>query len=208
MATQSMGNHIFLCSRMSSDKSKRLKEGETNAVSPTVNKVIQPPKTTAVTVPINFAVSPLSKAPNSLEDPTKMELTDATRPRILSGVFNCKIVCLMIMETPSTAPLTKSAITESQKSFDNPKTRIQIPNPNTAQSSFFPAFLCKGNRVESTMVMDAPTAGAALKIPNPSEPTLKCPVHKWAKGPLPLQKGPQSCPKSVPQRPLWYGTQI
>ena len=145
MAAQPNGNHSFLCSRMSSDRSKRLKDGETNAVSPTVNKVIQPPKTTAVTVPISFAVSPLSKAPNSLEDPTKMELTDATRPRILSGVFNCKIVCLMIMETPSTAPLTKSAITESQKSFDKPKTRIQTPNPNTAQSNFFLHFYVKEN---------------------------------------------------------------
>ena len=41
-----------------------------------------PPKTTAETVPISFAVKPLSKAPNSFEEPTNIEFTAATRPRM------------------------------------------------------------------------------------------------------------------------------
>ena len=56
----------------SSNKSKFRNLGENQAVAPTVNSVIVPPKTTAVTVPINFAVTPLSKAPNSLDEPTNM----------------------------------------------------------------------------------------------------------------------------------------
>ncbi|MEY4541804.1 MAG: hypothetical protein RLZZ306_3561, partial [Bacteroidota bacterium] len=45
-----------------------------------------PPKITDGTVPINLAASPDSKAPNSLEELTKMPFTDETRPRISSGV--------------------------------------------------------------------------------------------------------------------------
>ncbi len=102
-----------------------------------------------------------------------MEFTDATLPRILSGVFSCRIVCLIIIDTPSTAPLKNKAITEIQKEVEIPKTIIQIPKANTAHNSFFPAYLCRGNLVEPSMVIEAPTAGAALKIPKPSEPTCK-----------------------------------
>ena len=38
------------------------------------------------TTPNNLEVNPLSKAPNSLEEPTKIEFTDETLPRISSGV--------------------------------------------------------------------------------------------------------------------------
>ncbi len=79
----------------------------------------------------------------------------------------------MIMDTPSTAPLKNNATTDSQKYVESPKTIIQIPNANTASNSFLPAFLCKGNRVEPSIVIAAPTAGAALKTPNPSDPTFK-----------------------------------
>ena len=61
---------------MSFVKSSFLKLGNLIEVKPTVNIVITPPNTTAGTVPINFAVTPLSNAPNSLEDPTKIEFTD------------------------------------------------------------------------------------------------------------------------------------
>ena len=143
------------------------------AVVPVVKMVITPPKTTAVTVPNSLAANPLSKAPNSLEEPTKIELTEATRPRILSGVFNCNMVCLMIMETPSTAPLKNKAATDSQKEVETPKTIIQTPKANTAHNNLLPAFLCSGNRVDPSIVNAAPTAGAALKIPNPSEPYMQ-----------------------------------
>lgn len=58
------------------------KEGERIPVAVTVNSVIAPPKTTAVTVPINLAVKPLSNAPSSLDEPTKIEFTEETRPRM------------------------------------------------------------------------------------------------------------------------------
>ena len=46
---------------MSSVKSNFLNDGETIPVVTTVINVIVPPKTTAETAPINFAVKPLSK---------------------------------------------------------------------------------------------------------------------------------------------------
>src|SRR5690606_3507363 len=60
---------------------------------------------------------------------------------------------------------------------DIPKTMIQIPKPVTAHNSFLPALRCKGKRVEITMVREAPMAGAALRMPKPSEPTCKI---SWA----------------------------
>lgn len=44
--------------------------------------VIHPPKTTAGTVRISFAVKPDSKAPISFDDPINMLFTAETRPRI------------------------------------------------------------------------------------------------------------------------------
>jgi hypothetical protein len=40
-------------------------------------------KTTEVTVPINLAVSPLSNAPSSFDEPTKIELTAETRAHVI-----------------------------------------------------------------------------------------------------------------------------
>ena len=77
---------------MSFVKSNFLKLGNLTEVKPTVKMDITPPNTTAGTVPINFAVTPLSNAPNSLEDPTKIEFTEATLPLNSSGVFNCNMV--------------------------------------------------------------------------------------------------------------------
>ena len=71
--------------------------------------IVLPPKTTDGTVPINFAVKPLSKAPNSFEDPINIEFTEATLPLSSSGVFNCKIVCLIIIDIPSVRPYKKRA---------------------------------------------------------------------------------------------------
>ncbi len=56
--------------------------GDITAVETALSKVIVPPNTTAVTVPINLAVTPLSKAPNSFEEPTNIEFTEDTRPRM------------------------------------------------------------------------------------------------------------------------------
>ena len=132
-----------------------------------------PPKTTEATVPIKRAVTPLSKAPNSLEDPTKMAFTDATLPRMASGVRNCKMVSRIIMETPSVTPLKNKATTDSQKLPYNPKVKIQSPKPNTTDNNFMPAFLYNGKCAETRMIREVPMAGAARKIPNPSAPTLR-----------------------------------
>ena len=46
------------------------------AITTTVNIVIDPPNTILGTKPKNVAAIPLSKAPNSLDELTKIELTD------------------------------------------------------------------------------------------------------------------------------------
>src|SRR5690606_18903476 len=129
------------CSSISFLKSNFLNDGDTIPVVITVINVIVPPNTTAVTVPISLAVTPLSKAPSSLEEPTNMEFTEDTRPLIWSGVLICKMVCLITIETPSVTPLKNNATTEIQKMEDKPNTIIQTPNPKTAPSNFMPAFL-------------------------------------------------------------------
>jgi hypothetical protein len=50
--------------------------------------VIEPPKTTAGTTPINLAAKPLSKAPSSFEEIMKILFSDETLPFMFSGVFN------------------------------------------------------------------------------------------------------------------------
>ena len=72
----------FVCSFISSVRSSFLKDGDAIPMVITVINVTVPPKTTAVTVPINFAVTPLSKAPNSFDELTNIEFTDATLPLI------------------------------------------------------------------------------------------------------------------------------
>ena len=158
---------------MSFCKSNFLNVGDAKPVINTIISVIVPPKTTEVTVPINFAVKPLSKAPSSLEDPTKIEFTAATLPRMWSGVFNCKIVWRITTEIPSTTPLKNNAITESQKIVDIPKTIMQIPKAKIENNNFIPAFLFKGTYAEINIIINAPKAGAARKTPNPSGPTFK-----------------------------------
>ena len=56
------------------------------AVVPTTIKVIMPPNATEGIKPISLAVMPDSNAPNSFDEPMKMLFTEATRPRMCSGV--------------------------------------------------------------------------------------------------------------------------
>ena len=155
----------------------------------TVSNVMLPPKTTAVTVPINFAVSPLSKAPSSLDDPTNMEFTEETLPRISSGVLSWRIVCLITIDTPSVTPLKNKATTEIQNIEETPKTIIQTPKPKIATNSFLPAALLIGIYAVTNMVKNEPIDGAVTKIPNPCDPTLNlCSANKAHKAIAPPHK--------------------
>ena len=113
-------------------KSNFLKFGDLIAVNPTVKIVITPPKTTAGTVPINLAVAPLSNAPNSFDEQTNIEFTDATLPQNSSGVFSCRIVCLIIIETPSVNPYINKANTDNQNISEIPNTIMEIPKQKIA----------------------------------------------------------------------------
>ena len=56
------------------------------AVLATTISVMIPPNATDGTKPISLAVIPDSKAPSSFDEPIKILFTEATRPRICSGV--------------------------------------------------------------------------------------------------------------------------
>ena len=48
---------------------------------------------------------------------------------------------------------------------------IESPNPKIASNNFLPAFLVSGIYAATNIIRTEPTAGAALKIPKPSDPT-------------------------------------
>ena len=163
---------------MSLVKSNFLNVGNLIAVNPTVNIVITPPKTTALIGPINFAVKPLSKAPSSFDEPTKIELTEPTLPLNSSGVFNCKIVCLIIIETPSVSPYINRANTDSQNMSETPNTIIDIPKQNMAKSNFLPAFLVREYMLRLPSLKPSQLPGLLLKFQNLQNLHLKYLVRK------------------------------
>ncbi len=128
----------------SSLKSSLRSLGNLIPVPTTVRMVSTPPRTTAFTVPNIRAVSPLSNAPSSFEEPTNMEFTEATRPRISSGVFSWRMVWRITTLIPSSTPLKNRAITEIQNMVDTPNTIMHTPNPKMAARSFIPAFRFRG----------------------------------------------------------------
>ena len=87
--------------------------GALNQVVITTAIVMHPPNTTDGTMPISFAARPLSNCPSSLEELIKMLLTDIILPRNSSGDFNCRMVPLIIMLTPSKIPLNSKAMKET-----------------------------------------------------------------------------------------------
>src|ERR1700722_554751 len=82
--------------------------GASQLVVAATTKVMQPPKTTDATVPISLAMTPDSNSPISLDDPTKIELTDATRPFMWSGVTIWNMVQRTKTLTASNPPLSIS----------------------------------------------------------------------------------------------------
>lgn len=134
---------------------------------------MQPPKTTEGITPINLAVMPLSNCPNSLLLFINIELTLITLPRILSGVFSCKIVPRVTTLMPSKKPLTSNAANETQNIFDSANMMMQTPKPATAYSNFLPCFLRIGNKVSSIIIITEPISEAAFSQPKPTGPTSK-----------------------------------
>src|SRR5512139_1125634 len=68
-----------------------LNNGANLAVTPTMSKVIPPPKMTEGMRPSNLAATPDSNDPISFDEPIKMLFTEATLPRISSGVMSCMV---------------------------------------------------------------------------------------------------------------------
>ena len=82
--------------------------------SATTTIVPTPPLTTEKTGPNQWATSPDSNAPNSLDELIKIAFTAATRPRIESGVSNCISVPRTTTLTLSNAPARASMKNDSQ----------------------------------------------------------------------------------------------
>lgn len=140
--------------------------------------VMHPPKITEGTVPINFAATPLSNWPNSLDEFINILFTLITLPLNSSGTLSCSMVLRTITLMPSMQPLISNAVNESQKLFDMAKTIMQIPKPNTAKNNFFPWPYLKGKMVSSVTVIIEPISLAAFNMPKPSGPTFKISLAK------------------------------
>ena len=133
----------------------------------TTASVINPPKTTEGTRPINLAATPDSKAPNSFDDPINMLFTDATRPRISSGVYSWRMVPRITTLTLSNAPLSINSRPDKMKLVESPNPIIHRPNPITQMKSTFPVSLIGGRNMRTKAIRVAPIAGQALSKPRP-----------------------------------------
>ena len=76
-----------------------------------------PPTATQGTAPIQAATIPLSKAPNSLDEQTNIQLTADIRPRISSGDNNLTMDRRITMLIPSKTPLKTKAAKDKIKFF-------------------------------------------------------------------------------------------
>ena len=142
------------------------------AITTTVNIVIDPPKTILGTKPKNVAAIPLSKAPNSFDELTKIELTDETRPFRFSGVLICKILCLITIETASKAPPNNKIPKHKYRFWLRPKDMIHTPNIASAISNFGPTFPFNklGIMDKKNIIIIEPIPCADRKNPKASEP--------------------------------------
>jgi hypothetical protein len=96
-------------------KSNSLKLGDRQAIIATVIKHTTPPKMTDGTTPISRAATPDSNSPISFEEPIKMEFTEETFPRILSGDESCTAEDRITILTLSKAPLRANATADNMK---------------------------------------------------------------------------------------------
>lgn len=94
-------NDFFRIYTEQSLSDKFLSLGDKPAATPTTIKVITPPNITDGTNPITLAAVPDSNAPSSFDEPTKILLTEDTRPFISLEVNNWRML-------PRTTTLTKS----------------------------------------------------------------------------------------------------
>jgi len=113
------------------------------------------------------AVAPDSNSPSWLDAPMKMELTAATRPRMSSGVSSCVSVCRVTTLMLSAAPVKARASIDSHTDCDRPNTMVARPKAATDSSSRVPTWRCSGQRVSTSDIVSAPTAGEARSRPRP-----------------------------------------
>jgi len=71
------------------------------------------------------------------------------------------------MLIPSKTPLKNKAVIESRKFFEKAKIMMLIPKPAIARSRFLPACVIGGWRVAISVMIKAPSEGAALRSPRP-----------------------------------------
>jgi hypothetical protein len=96
------------------------------------------------------SVSPCNTAfwesPNSLEEPTNIEFTAATRPRMWSWVFSWRMVWRMTTGNPhqKTISSLKQRLQTTKKIEDSPKQWCKSKPKKMAANNFIPAFLVNG----------------------------------------------------------------
>ena len=142
------------------------------AINSTVKIVIVPPKIILGTKPKKVAAIPLSKAPNSLDELTNIELTDDTRPFKFSGVFICKILCLITIEMASKAPPIINMAKHKYKFLENPNAMMHTPNIATAANNFGPTLPFRKTGIDDKKIIITiePIPCADRNNPKASEP--------------------------------------
>src|SRR5689334_7410717 len=104
--------------------------------------------------------------------------TAVVRPRISSGVIDCRTVPRTTMLTVSDAPTPINITIDSHRFDDRPKTNVVNPYSVTAHSRIGP---CLGNGPRSDrmeLAITAPIDGAAYNNPRPCDPTRNTSVAK------------------------------
>jgi hypothetical protein len=137
----------------------------------------------------------------------KTELTALTRPRMSSGVSSCTRVWRMTTLTMSAAPPTASISSDSQKWVDRPKTMVLSPYTATAPSSSGPVRRRMGQRVSSSDMASAPTAGALRSRPRPAGPTCSTSLANMGSSAVaPPSSTANRSSDTAPSTALWLNT--
>src|SRR5262249_34968877 len=100
--------------RSSRSDPSRSRAGQRRATASTTSRAPTPPPTPDGTAPNQWAVSPDSNSPSSLDELMNTTLIAATRPRISSGVSVCISVPRTTTLMLSSAPAASSATKDSQ----------------------------------------------------------------------------------------------
>ena len=140
------------------------------------------------------AATPDSKDPISFDDPMKMLLTDATRPRISSGVRSWMVVARMMTLMLSNSPLRKSRTSDKAKLLDRAKRMMRSPEPRDGQQQDAAGLVHRGAIGQKERHQDRAGHRSRPEKAQPLRPDVEDlrGEHRAASRP-PLRTAPRTC---------------